>query len=245
MSVEWTPDQIAEFKRQLQANWGNVLKVMSAPAPEIPDVLGTVRAYRKWGVAKGWLTSSANASYWPGGEQVAKCDKGKGHAAPGDGCHCGLYACTDPASLELQNRSGLLGVVECYGAIIEHEKNSVIRVERAKIAAICVPRWRRAELVARNYPGVPVFRSRKAMLRAYPPADGKVKLGAYCSLRAVLRVMGAPAILVWGLYGAATHRYWLGNLIYLTGAWLATLMLFGRIFGPRMVLSLARTMEKK
>jgi hypothetical protein len=157
---------------------------------ETPDVIGTVRAYRSWDLTPSGMLDAKTYSYpWKPGVNEATCDRDipvftseppfvlhfnrPRHQVPGEECSCGFYACTDPHSPALY-RAGVSGVVEMSGGIVEHELNTVIRAGKARITALCMPRDRFSEKetdqVRAQYPGVPVFRDRTAMLRKFPPA---------------------------------------------------------------------------
>lgn len=98
----------------------------------------------------------------------------EGHDVPVMECSCGLYACTDPNATEISRRHGsVFGVVEMSGGVVYHEKNTVIRAAKATIVALCMPKWdwkpETVVAIRARYPGVRIFRSRKRMLKEYPP----------------------------------------------------------------------------
>jgi hypothetical protein len=49
-----------------------------------------VLGFREWVVARGGLVSSIRGTPWPDSVVEASCEAG--HAAPADGCRCGIYA---------------------------------------------------------------------------------------------------------------------------------------------------------
>jgi hypothetical protein len=168
---------------------------------EIPDVIGTVRAYRKWETFAGELVSTGRVYKWDTRE-VAGCKLG--HRPPEMGCKCGLWAATDPRSWALRCIHGVLGVIECSGPVIEHERNSVIRAQKATIVAVAVRNPWNAKAIARRHPHVLVFRSRRKMIAAYPPATrperGRVPvlllLAAYVPVSAIWAGFGGYDIAV-------------------------------------------------
>jgi hypothetical protein len=170
---EWSPERVrawSEFVREALEDADKDLEC----SDEVPDVIGTVRAYRRWALRDGQLypLHYPARDAWASRRAEAVCRWN--FAGPTAGCNCGIYACTSPHSSEL-HRQGIFGVIECSGAIVEHEKNDVIRAQKAEIAALCIPyaacSRHTVRLVQERYPGVMIYRSRTMMLKAFPPAE--------------------------------------------------------------------------
>lgn len=158
---------------------------------EIPDVVGTVRGYRTWRLTDGGLESVSADYTWQAGVNEAHCHtlsdeiarlarvypgrslRKAGHLVPVKGCSCGFYACQDPYGSQIW-ASGVHGVIEMSGGIVEHEKNTVVRSGKAEIAALCMSRWdykkESIKAVRARYPGVKIYGSREKMVAAWPPA---------------------------------------------------------------------------
>lgn len=161
----------------------------------IPDVAGTVRGYRVWYLTGGLnLMSTGQNHYWfSGREETARCMSGGylhgGGIAPkiipSMRCMCGLYSVTHPDHLPLAIGTSfpVVGVVESWGSIIEHERNGVMRAEYARIVALaCLDRYhygsgrplrRTAQHLASKY-GVPFYKNQQALLDAYPAGEDTV-----------------------------------------------------------------------
>ncbi len=95
-----------------------------------------------------------------------------GHAAPGEGCTCGLWAFGSLEALRASmygDQRRVIAVVSCRGRLIPGEVG--FRAEHGEIAAL----WLAPDLpadtverVARRYPQAALFRSVQAMLAEYP-----------------------------------------------------------------------------
>jgi hypothetical protein len=89
------------------------------------------RVWRLVRVAGGVrLWSAVYDEEWPAAEPfAATCGKGHAHAAPAEGCSCGVYALRDPDGLRryLVGRDDpwvvgrVLGEVELWGEVVEGE----------------------------------------------------------------------------------------------------------------------------
>jgi len=115
----------------------------------IPDAIEPVRAWRCWSAAlrptsigQAWrLTSPAHRTDWPvDGALAARCRR-RWHGAPGEECHCGIWALHEPGSdlLHMARAGGMpvLGEVLGWGRCIEGEKGW--RVEYARPARLILP----------------------------------------------------------------------------------------------------------
>lgn len=151
-----------------------------------PDIVGTVRAYRTWRLGRlkaEDLTDSVflmpitnkSPSAWLSREARALCIICR-QDVPRFACTCGLYASTDPRSTAIPSFSKYVhGVIECSGGIVYMKKNHVIRAEKAHIVALSMPpsRFKKTTIAAvqSTYPWVRIFRSRREMIREYPPQE--------------------------------------------------------------------------
>lgn len=99
-----------------------------------PDLLTPIVGYRHWKVRDGQLRSPHVAEcVWDGAEKTALCipyagREGYQHAAPKQGCGCGLYAYFTP-----RDGYGVHGAVVATGRLVVHETG--LRAERLQIVA--------------------------------------------------------------------------------------------------------------
>lgn len=155
-------------------------------------VAGMLRGYRTWRLAgrtdpRGGLPLTAvtrrDVRWQP--EMRATCVRpadgapimpeqppGGGHVAPAGGCECGLYGWYQPDDTAIL-AGNVFGVIEASGVVILGERG--FRAERARVRAVAT---RRRRVAARcEAAGVEVYRSRRALVRAYPPDDVRELLG--------------------------------------------------------------------
>lgn len=123
--------------------------------------------------ANGYLlpVSFAGAD-WADGTCIARC--GRGHAAPADGCTCGIYSLRDLRDLRLQYWSArrLVAVVALEGQTVEGAKGW--RSQAARVVDVWTADGRhglpteQAELLRQHLPGVRFHTDLERMLAAYP-----------------------------------------------------------------------------
>jgi hypothetical protein len=94
------------------------------------------------------------------------------HPAPFDGCECGIYAWYDPRDTRILH-ARVFGVVEASGLVLLGDRG--FRAQRARVTAV-VTRSRRVAAACGDA-GVEVFRSRRQLIRAYPPEDVSALIG--------------------------------------------------------------------
>jgi hypothetical protein len=133
--------------------------------------VGAVRMVRTFRVsADGGLYAVNTPARWQPGWNVARCGRGKTHAAPDARCRCGLYVYAHPAFTRQQpNASQVLAVVEVQGAMEVGTRGA--RVAQARIEALWLgPRVRGdlAAAVSHRYPSVTIYRDKLAMLACFP-----------------------------------------------------------------------------
>lgn len=100
----------------------------------------------------------------------AGCDVEPEHdvagAAPVHGCSCGLYAWYSPRHVATLPGT-VFGVVEASGRVLLADRG--FRAERARVRAVATRDT--AVTAACRQAGIATFRSRRALLRSYPPDD--------------------------------------------------------------------------
>jgi hypothetical protein len=94
------------------------------------------------------------------------------HPAPFNGCECGIYAWYDPRDTRILH-ARVFGVVEASGLVLLGDRG--FRAQKARVAAV-VTRSRRVA-AACTEAGVEVFRSRRQLVKAYPPEDVSALIG--------------------------------------------------------------------
>jgi hypothetical protein len=138
---------------------GDVLDVTG-----VPDLPNPILGWRTWRVGRraqrrADLIAPLAGLTWPARQpMIAAC--GTAHAPPGDRCRCGLYAVTDPGTLEWgPSDHEVLGVVALWGQVLEGTRGwrASHGYPRFVLTGPAVPGEQRAAL-ARRY-GVPVHRS--------------------------------------------------------------------------------------
>ena len=114
-------------------------------------VVGTVRGFRRWKIREdGYLSPlTRHDPCWTEGVNLARCYDGwaswiSGHKTASRDCTCGFYAYFSPAYNQLGG--DVEGVIEGHGRATVGTKG--FRVERAKIVALVVPRFRLHFLVS-------------------------------------------------------------------------------------------------
>jgi hypothetical protein len=132
-------------------------------------VVGEVRGYRAWALSSdGYLGAVTGPQPWLSATEEATCrlswpPYAGDHRAPFTGCSCGLYAyyraTTVPPSVD-----EVFGVVAVAGRVILATRG--MKAERMTMLALVTE----DAALGERY-GVPIFRSRKALLSAYPPQE--------------------------------------------------------------------------
>ncbi|MGS0688766.1 hypothetical protein ACVBEQ_27050, partial [Nakamurella sp. GG22] len=143
--------------------------LQSAPEPVV-GVFG-LRTFRV--SANGYLLPlSFTSADWADGTCIARC--GLGHAAPADGCTCGIYSLRDLRDLRLQYWSArrLVAVVALEGQAVEGSKGW--RSQAARVVDVWTGTGRRGlpaeqmQLLRRHLPGVRFHADMGGMLAGYP-----------------------------------------------------------------------------
>lgn len=191
---------------------------MSSPV----DIGGTpalvpqeLRGYRRFRCTGGslWPPVYADCGPWSAELEHAVCGDGHDHAAPAPDCACGLYGVYHPSRA---TRSSGFGDVT---AVIAARGRSVLgdggfRAAAARIDAVTVPArarlWpgaahRTRQLLAERYPQTVVYRSRRQMLRDYPPGDLRelgINAQASTTARYVRSAVGVWVLGILVLYSA-------------------------------------------
>jgi hypothetical protein len=111
------------------------------------------------------------------------------HPAPFNGCECGIYAWYDPRDTRILH-ARVFGVVEASGLVLLGDRG--FRAQRARVAAV-VTRSRRVA-AACTEAGVEVFRSRRQLVRAYPPEDVSALIGPVDDDTDLLGAEGSPGV---------------------------------------------------
>ncbi|GAA4756043.1 hypothetical protein [Actinomycetospora chibensis] len=136
-----------------------------ASAPGVPDLPAPILGWRTWRVGRRAqrrteLVAPLAGITWPARQpMIATCGSQR-HAPPGDRCACGLYAVTDPTTLEWgPSDHEVLGVVALWGQVLEGARGwrASHAYPRFVLTGPAIPGEQRAAL-ARRY-GVPVLRS--------------------------------------------------------------------------------------
>jgi hypothetical protein len=107
----------------------------------IPDHISPIVAYRVWQWDRLGLKSLNNEQWFPGSALKANTSRcAKEHAAPRDGCTCGVYAARDLAHLQEIGyaRYGVHGEVYLWGTVVEHQLGW--RAQYAYPTSIVLPR---------------------------------------------------------------------------------------------------------
>lgn len=139
--------------------------------------------YHNWNAGENRAECFGNYSHCHRGDFVLQRWPGRGRpdvrwktyiegSIPGEHCTCGLYAARSPWSSQIMmSASAAFGVIECSGAIVPHEENTVIRAAKATIKAVALPgsKWRSRKALQETYPDVKFYRSKYKMLRDFPP----------------------------------------------------------------------------
>jgi hypothetical protein len=152
------------------------------PAADPPALVpGELQGYRRFRLAEDGLRPPVHvaAGPWSWPVERARCAVDDGHVPPARECGCGLYGWYHPSHTGLGTGWGdVTAVVAARGRIVLGD--SGFRAAAARVQAVSLPRRtrlsprrrRRCERVlAEQYPGVLVYRSRRRMLRRHPPED--------------------------------------------------------------------------
>lgn len=160
-----------------------------------PLVAGTLRGYRTWRGLTRWtqvpegslpLTAVTQRGVIWSPVLTARCsplklrrppdagaqDPAADHRAPSPGCTCGIYAWYEPEDAGILN-ARVFGAIQASGVVLMGDRG--FRAERARIVAV-VTRNRRL-CAACEEAGIAVYRSRRSLLRDYPPEDLQSLLG--------------------------------------------------------------------
>lgn len=139
-----------------------------------PFAAGVVVGLRSFRVLpEGHLTAVVKESPWHPGENLAKCfrywpsmevTEGVDHRVANADCTCGFYAYFDGGN-DYGSARTITGVVEGYGTVTVGSRG--FRAAKARIVAI-VADYARADLVAANYPDVPVYPTLELALAKHP-----------------------------------------------------------------------------
>jgi hypothetical protein len=155
---------------------------------QVPFAAGQLVGLRAWRVTDGhMLRPSSVAEYtWTPGENLAQCIPGsrpvpEDHQLVGGNCMCGFYAYHDGTNTYAGTVT-ISGIMMGYGRCVHGTKG--FRAEKARILAIVKPSAPQRvsfgysskndipmldfDLLASNYPAVPVFESVDAALDAFP-----------------------------------------------------------------------------
>lgn len=152
---------------------------------------GVVTGTRSFDVDKlGRLVGVSYSVVWTPGENQAKCmfrDEfgamlyGRGRPELREArrephsiadCAHGFYGYYE-GSNDFYEAGRVMAVVEGYGETIVGTRG--FRASKARIVALHIPsdvKLGRRQLIARNYPGIPIFESFDAMVSEFPPDDG-------------------------------------------------------------------------
>ena len=183
----------------------------SAGGTALPLVPGELRGYRQFLLLHDGLYPVVHwtAGRWEPGRQGARCSTGADHPAPARDCTCGFYGWYDPSGTAA-SYGGAKAVIAASGRIVLGDRG--FRSAQARVVAVALPaplRWqprgaaRARRMLAGSYPDVPVYRSARAMVRAYPPDDVRA-LGIGPVDRSPLRCRRAAHAL-WALFVLAGY----------------------------------------
>ena len=152
------------------------------PAAEPPALVpGELRGYRRFRLAEDGLRPPVHvgAGPWSWPVEHARCTVDDAHVPPARECGCGLYGWYHPSHTGLGTGWGdVTAVVAARGRIVLGDTG--FRAAAARVQAVSLPRRARLSprrrrryerVLADRYPGVPVYRSRRGMLRRLPPED--------------------------------------------------------------------------
>lgn len=142
-----------------------------------PLVVGTLRGYRTWRSGRTNpdgllpLTAVTRREIPWGVVTTAVCAAPTDavehqHAAPADGCACGIYGWYRPDDTAILP-SSVFGVVEASGRVLLGDRG--FRAERARIRAV-VTRRRRIATACRAA-GIEVYSRKRDLIAAWPPED--------------------------------------------------------------------------
>lgn len=150
----------------------------TGPAALVP---GELRGYRRFRLGADGLypTVHAQCGPWAGSIQYAGCAAGFHHRAPARDCSCGLYGWYYPDDAYDSSGFGdVTAVIAARGRTILGDYG--FRTASARIEAITLPARLRSrpraaartrQMLNARYPRTAVYRSRRQMLRDYPPHE--------------------------------------------------------------------------
>ena len=173
---------------------------------ERPLVPGELRGYRQFLLLEDGLYPVVHwaAGRWENGDQPARCSTGASHDVPDRGCTCGFYGWYHPTGTA-GAYGGATATVAVSGRVVLGDRG--FRAARGRVEAVALPlalRWqpggatRARRMMAARYPGVPVYRTVRRMVRDHPPHDVSA-LGVGPVGRAPLRCRRA-ALVLWCLF---------------------------------------------
>lgn len=90
----------------------------------VPDGIEPIIGWRGWrlGVGRLWSTGvHPPALYEPGVALRAVCRRSAGHAAPAEGCRCGIYAVAEPGLIPAALGMVAIGTVKLWGKVVPGE----------------------------------------------------------------------------------------------------------------------------
>lgn len=162
----WTPGENVAECRQKDSGWGWVPPFLGGTITLTTDPTSTRRWYAAGGVPTTYTVKDA-----PAIEPPAEPAENPPHDLAT--CQCGFYAYYEGSNDYAVNKGTVSAVVEGYGKTVIGSRG--FRCEKAKIIALHLPSGTKAkvpahllERVRSNYPNVPVFAKRKAMLAEFP-----------------------------------------------------------------------------
>lgn len=143
-------------------------------------VAGTIFGLRVFDVDFLGRIKSANQPHvWRPGWNTAVCHSPYGHHSPvpARNCGCGIYAFSGVRGrrrwTDKDARHTILGIIEASGRVLIGERG--FRAEKARIVALW-DGWTchfgaDVKAVKHNYPDIPFYTRKRAMLRAFPPYE--------------------------------------------------------------------------
>jgi hypothetical protein len=96
----------------------------------LTDLPAAVHAWRTWKLRVAPATGRAvlipiggdRHAWTPRRPMRARCPRHRSHRAPDPGCSCGLYAVKDAGLLRAARDPAVIGTVDLWGMIVEHER---------------------------------------------------------------------------------------------------------------------------
>ncbi|MFL5861786.1 MAG: hypothetical protein ACJ780_13565 [Solirubrobacteraceae bacterium] len=136
-----------------------------------PDLITAVIGFRQWRIVGTELWSLRADDHWHRGVHTAHCSA-HAHAAPANGCTCGIYAwyAPTPRGASALTPDLVAGAVALWGQIELHAHG--MRAQNAMVVALALPFSRggkrgriRAAAAALDVPAVPARRLKTVALR--------------------------------------------------------------------------------